>query len=461
MAQSTRTRFFCKQCGGECAQWYGRCPHCGEWNTLVEAPREERRAVRPGQPGGRVPQPPRRLGEAEAKAAARIHVGVDEFDRAVGGGLVQGSVILLGGDPGVGKSTLALQVAGRLAAAGKRVLYATGEESRSQVKLRASRLEGPFDDVWLLAEGDVSRITASVADAPPLLIVVDSIQTAFTPEADGAPGSLAQVRESAQRLHGLAKERNISVLLIGHVTKEGAIAGPKVLEHMVDTVLYLEGERIGNYRVLRAVKNRFGSTDEIGLFEMRESGLVEVRDPSRLLVDANSRHAPGSAVVPVIEGTRPLLLEVQALVTPSAYGMAQRVATGIDPKRIAVLLAVLRKHAGTDLSAHDVFVNVVSGLRIQEPAADLGLLAAVVSSFRDRPLTPGVAVFGEVGLGGEIRGVGQAERRIGEASRVGFTRFVVPAPVWQDLPKRWQKAAVRVERLGDALVQTGLYEGAA
>ncbi len=460
MAQSAKTLFFCKQCGGESAKWFGRCPHCGEWNSLVEAPKAPKRSAGRRPRRGRPAEAPTRLGETETGTVQRIDIGIAEFDRALGGGLVPGSVVLLGGDPGVGKSTLALQAAGRLAASGRRVLYVTGEESQSQVRLRSDRLEDPSDDVLLLAEGNVSRITECAEEEPPALLVVDSIQTAFTPEADGAPGSLIQVRESGQRLHALAKERNVAVLLIGHVTKEGAIAGPRVLEHMVDTVLYLEGERIGNYRVLRAVKNRFGSTDEIGLFEMRETGLTEVHDPSRMLLDTDGRRAAGSAVVPVIEGTRPLLLEVQALVTPAAYGVAQRVASGIDPKRLAVLLAVLRKHAGTDVSGHDVFVNVVSGIRIQEPAADLGLLAAVVSSFRDRPLPARVALFGEVGLGGEIRPVGQPERRIAEASRVGFERFVVPEASRRDLPKRLQEVAIGVDRLSEALVQAGLYPNA-
>jgi DNA repair protein RadA/Sms len=448
--------FFCTACGGESARWFGQCPHCGKWNTLAEAPSGAPLARRGGPARKREAGPvgaegPRPLGTIDGAAAARTPVGISELDRALGGGIVPGSVILLGGDPGVGKSTLALQAAGALAASGRPCLYVTGEESPQQVQLRAARIQGSSPEMLIAAEGDVSRVAEWTIERRPILLIVDSVQTAFDPDVDGAPGSITQVRESALRLHAVAKSLGVAVLLIGHVTKEGAIAGPRVLEHMVDTVLYFEGEGIGNTRVLRAVKNRFGSTDEIGLFEMREAGLVEVKDPSRLLADTDAGRTDGSVVVPTIEGTRPILLEVQALVSPAAYGMAQRVASGIDPKRLAVLLAVLRKHAGVDVSAHDVFLNVVSGIRITEPAADLGVLIAVVSSLYDRALPERLALFGEVGLGGEVRGVGQAERRIAEAMRVGFERVIVPQAVARDLPKRHEETVTPVRRLDEAL----------
>ncbi len=462
--KKTSGSFFCKECGAESARWFGRCPACEAWNSLVDAPAAAptrshgaaargRGRARAGFAGGVRSEPPRPLGDGSRTSGRRTGVGMPEFDRTLGGGLVPGSVILLGGDPGVGKSTLALQAAGRLAAGGDPVLYVTGEESREQVQMRADRLGGTGREMLLATEADVDRIGDWVAEHRPAFVVVDSIQTVHSPEIDGAPGSVLQVRESGFRLHTIAKSSGAAILLIGHVTKDGSIAGPRVLEHMVDTVLYLEGERIGGYRVLRAVKNRFGSTDEIGLFEMRETGMHEVTDPSRVLVDLESGRADGSIVVPTIEGTRPLLLEVQALVTPTSYGMAQRVATGVDPKRLAVLLAVLRKHAGVDVSDHDVFLNVVSGIRITEPASDLGVLLAVVSSLRDRALPERMAAVGEVGLGGEVRGVAQLDRRVAEAVRVGFTEVLVPAVTGRDLPARLRTHARLVRNVSEAMTE--------
>jgi len=484
MAKSkAKATFFCKECGAESPKWFGQCPSCQAWNTMVEAPSAGpagprgrgkgagsgvgRRggpgagaAAARGFAGGAAAEPPRPLTHVhpeEDRDPDRVTTGIAELDRALGGGLVPGSVVLLGGDPGVGKSTLALQAAARVADAGRPVLYVTGEESRRQVQLRARRLDGVSEKVLLAAESSVEAIGGWVAETRPSLVVVDSIQTAHTDEADGAPGSVSQIRECGYRLHTVAKATGSALLLIGHVTKDGTIAGPRLLEHMVDTVLYLEGERMAGYRILRAVKNRFGSTDEIGLFEMRDRGLVEVIDPSRVLTEHDGPRGNGTVVVPVIEGTRPLLVEVQALVTPTAYSLPQRVATGIDAKRLPVLLAVLQKHAGIDLSAHNVFVNVVSGIRLHEPAADLGVMAAVVSSLRDRAVPQGIACVGEVGLGGEVRQVSQLERRVSEAVRVGLERVVVPRAGKRDLGSA-AEAALPVANVAEALVACGLFD---
>jgi len=456
--------FFCRECGAESQKWFGRCPSCNAWNSIVEVPSETRvkskgrraQAGARGFSGAVAVESPRPLGDRESGPAERLVIGLSEADRALGGGIVRGSVVLLGGDPGVGKSTLALEIAGLVATKGCKCLYVTGEESRGQVQLRAQRLGVDSAKVLLAAESDVARIVAWMHEHEPDLVIVDSIQTIFDSEVEGAPGSVTQVRESAFRLHTAAKARGTAVLLIGHVTKEGALAGPRLLEHMVDTVLYLEGERIGSYRVLRAVKNRFGSTDEIGLFEMREAGLCEVADPSRMLLDLDTIRGAGAVVVPTIEGTRPLLLEVQALVTSSAFGTAQRVANGIDPRRLSVLLAVLQKHGGADASGADVFINVVSGIRITEPAADLAVLLAVVSSMLNEPLPKGLAVLGEVGLGGELRPVHQCERRVSEAIRVGFERVILPASATKDLTPRTAPHAVPSRTVADALARAGL-----
>lgn len=450
-----RIGFFCKECGGEQRKWFGRCPECGAWNSLVEAP-----DATPGSAGARPVVPaataPRVLRGDSLVSVRRTSIGMAEIDRTLGGGLVPGAVILLGGDPGVGKSTLAMQAAGRLAERGERCVYVSGEESREQVALRAERVGSGFADVLLASGTSVPEIEHWTREHTPRLLVVDSIQTAHTPEAEGAPGSVGQVRESGLRLHALAKSLGTATVLIGHVTKDGGVAGPRLLEHMVDAVLYLEGERIANFRVLRAVKNRFGSTDEIGIFEMRETGLVEVEDPSKVLGDPSAGAVPGSAAVPTIEGTRPILLEVQALVTPTAYGTPQRVTSGVDPKRLAVLLAVLRKHAGVDVTDQDIFVNVVAGIRVNEPAVDLGVVMAVASSHAERALPEGVALFGEIGLSGEVRPVSQASRRVAEASRVGFTRVVVPKRNLEDLSAERRVAATGVASIGEALDALGL-----
>jgi DNA repair protein RadA/Sms len=439
-----QSRYVCQSCGEAFLRWEGQCRACGGWNSLVETVvREptagERARVRARTitgTGGAEPTPLSQIGQA---AVPRLQVGIDELDRVLGGGLVAGSLVLLGGEPGIGKSTLLLQAAAGIAAgsgtatAGSgegRVLYATGEESTGQVRLRAARLgllTGPAGErIDVVAESTVERIVELATNRPPAVVVVDSIQTATVDELDGPAGSVGQVRESTLRLMELAKGEGIAVVLVGHVTKDGSIAGPKTLEHLVDAVLNLEGERYAALRVLRATKNRFGSTDEVGVFEMVEAGLREVDDPSRAFLVEHERAAPGSVVAPTLEGSRPLLVEVQALVAPSGYGTPARRGSGIDPNRLALLVAVLGRRAGIGLGSHDVYVNLAGGLAVDEPGLDLPLALALASSLRDVPVDPRTVAIGEVGLLGELRGVGGLERRLREAARLGFARAIVP-----------------------------------
>ena len=426
-AREAKTVFLCAECGNESAKWFGRCPHCNAWNSAREGP-GRRVATAPRAGYGPASATPLRFEDIEGSAEDRWRSGIGELDRVLGGGLVPGSLVLIGGDPGIGKSTLALQLAGALGRAGKSVLYVSGEESPRQTKMRAERLsllKGEAE-LWIQAEIDLDAIGAEVERLHPALLVIDSIQTLYVSSLDAAPGSVSQVRECGLRLLRLAKERGIPVLLIGHVTKDGAVAGPRTLEHMVDAVIYLEGDRHHEYRILSAAKNRFGSTHEIGVFEMRGDGLAEVENPSERLLRDRGESVPGSAVVASIEGSRPLLSEVQALVAPTHYANPQRVAQGIDPRRLAVVIAVLDKRAGTSLAGADVFVNVAGGIRLEEPAADLGIALALASSFRDRPLPPDLVAIGEVGLGGELRPVPQIERRLAESRRLGFRSAIVP-----------------------------------
>jgi DNA repair protein RadA/Sms len=419
------TRFVCQSCGSETARWAGRCANCGEWNSLVEeivarAPKRGGRGHR-AVSGAVVP-----ITDVEAVVERRIPTSLPELDRVLGGGIVPGSVVLVGGDPGIGKSTLMLQMAAALK--DRVTLYVTGEESPAQVRLRAERLESPpGDHILLLTETNVESIEALLDKHPPGLMIVDSIQTMVRPDLDSAPGTVSQVREATGVFTRIAKTRGIPVFLVGHVTKEGMIAGPRVVEHMVDTVLQFEGERHSAYRILRAMKNRFGSTNEIGVFEMRDTGLREVANPSEVFLSERSFGASGSTVVAGMEGTRPILLEVQALVAPTSYGVPQRTATGFDGRRLQMLLAVLERRAGLHMGQYDVFVNVAGGVRIDEPAADLGMALSIVSSVRDVPADSAAVVIGEVGLGGEIRRVSQAEKRVAEARKLGFTRVILPA----------------------------------
>jgi DNA repair protein RadA/Sms len=421
----------CQACGFQAGKWYGRCPDCGEFNTIVEERAEPGRgpgAARRRESGtGTAPAATAvRLAAVSAAGAARVPSGVAELDRVLGGGVVPGSLVLIGGDPGIGKSTLVLQASAALAAAAGPVLYVSGEESAAQVKLRADRLGLAAPDLFILAETQLEAVETHVAAIQPRALVVDSIQTVYLADLESAPGSVSQVRECGGRLMGLAKSRGITVFLVGHVTKEGALAGPRVLEHLVDTVLYFEGERHATYRVLRAVKNRFGSTNEIGVFEMTERGLLEVANPSAMFLAERPRGAAGSVIVAGLEGTRPLLLELQALVTPAHFGTPRRTVLGADYNRVCLLLAILEKRAGIPLQNQDVFVNVAGGARCQEPAADLAIAVASASSYGERPLAPDVVVMGEVGLTGEVRAIGGLEARLREAAALGFTQGVVP-----------------------------------
>ncbi len=423
------TVFFCTECGNESLRWQGQCPACSAWNTLVEEPKAPARR-RGGSAGGRRQRAggparegaasPIRLSDVETGESLRRRTGLGELDYVLGGGIVPGSLVLVGGEPGVGKSTLLLQVAARLEAAGERTLYVSGEESAAQVRLRADRLADGAGEVTFLGETELEPLLARAAESRPSVLFVDSIQTVYTSELEGAPGNVGQVRECAARLQRYAKDSGTTVFLVGHVTKGGMVAGPKTLEHIVDTVLYFEGTSSLDHRVLRATKNRFGGVDEIGVFRMTAAGLEPVANPSELFLGERARGVSGSAVVATMEGTRPLLVEVQALCTQTTYGAPARVTTGFDRQRLALLLAVLEKRAGLAFGQLDVFLNVVGGVRIVETAGDLAVAAALASSVFDREL-PGDAVFlGEVGLGGELRAVGQIERRLAEAARMGF-----------------------------------------
>ncbi|HOQ38430.1 MAG TPA: DNA repair protein RadA [Acetivibrio sp.] len=416
--------FVCQECGYESSGWLGKCPACNQWNTFVEE------AVESGSKNSRSPAPinvkPVRINDIDIEGEERYLTGMKEMDRVLGGGIVRGSLVLVGGDPGIGKSTLLLQICDKVNVRSK-VLYISGEESIKQIKIRADRLNVKNPNLLMISETNFKVIQASCENEQPDLIIVDSIQTMFNDELSAAPGSVSQVREITAGLMRIAKSMNIAVIIVGHVTKEGAIAGPRVLEHMVDTVLYFEGERHLSYRVLRAVKNRFGSTNEIGIFEMRDIGLVEIDNPSSMMLSGRSESVPGSVVVSSLEGTRPMLIEIQALVCPTSFGMPRRMATGIDYNRITMLMAVLEKRVGMQLHSFDAYVNVVGGLKIDEPACDLGVVAAIASSFRNVPVDINTVVIGEVGLTGEVRAVNQVDKRVMEAMRIGFKNCIVPA----------------------------------
>ncbi len=445
----TRIRFLCPSCGHEAPRWSGQCAGCGEWNTLVEEVAPVRTTRGAGSSGNGHAARPRALPEISVDDQPRLVTGLDELDRVLGGGAMRGSLSLIAGEPGIGKSTLMTELARRLPDA--TILYVTGEESPQQVKLRARRMGVQGDRLFLLAETDVDAIVAAAGELRPDILIVDSIQTVYRPDVPSAAGSVSQVRESAAALLALTKSLPTTTFLVGHVTREGSVAGPRVLEHLVDAVLQFEGDRHHAFRVLRAVKNRFGASHELGVFEMKESGLAGVENPSALFLAERAFGRSGSAVVATMEGTRPLLVEVQALVAPTAYGTPQRTATGFDPRRLQVLLAVLERREGIRLSQSDVFVNVAGGVRIEEPAVDLAVALAVASSHRDIPCDSGAVAVGEVGLGGEVRGVPRLAPRLAEARRLGFERAVVPRNGMDGLKPPAGLELLPVSRVGEAM----------
>jgi DNA repair protein RadA/Sms len=446
----SRSVFACTECGSQSPKWLGRCADCGAWNSFVEekAPlAADRRGAAPSLGGATA----RRYDEVEIVTGERIASGISEFDRVLGGGIVPGSLVLLGGEPGIGKSTLLLQAAALFAASVGPVLYCSGEESEHQIKMRGERLGVGRAPLFLLAETCVERLLDEVERVKPALLIVDSIQTVFSLKMPSAPGSVGQVRQAATDLLFIAKGRNLPTILVGHVTKDGSLAGPKVLEHVVDTVLYFEGAQHLSHRIVRAVKNRFGAVSELGVFEMTARGLMPVPNPSALFLAERPKNVPGSSVLCTIEGSRPILVEVQALVSGSTFGNPRRTASGLDPNRLSLLLAVLDKRAGLNLASDDVFVNVAGGMSIDEPAADLAVIAAVASSLRNRAIAADAVVFGEVGLAGEVRATAQAALRVREAAQLGFARCVIPdrSLAAADVPRGIEVTGVRT--VGEAL----------
>ncbi|HSB06330.1 MAG TPA: DNA repair protein RadA [Thermodesulfobacteriota bacterium] len=420
-----RTHFVCQSCGYQAPKWLGRCPGCQEWNTFVEERVIEEKAPERDLLGFEREAVPTPITEIAAEERGRLQIGIGEFDRVLGGGIVYGSLILVGGDPGIGKSTLLLQAMSQLASKGEKVLYISGEESLQQTRMRADRLGISSDHLFVVSETALEKILQDIQTINPSTAVVDSIQTIYSSDLPSSPGTISQVREASSRLLYLAKYLSIPIFLVGHVTKEGFIAGPKVLEHMVDTVLYFEGETNHAFRILRAVKNRFGSTNEIGVFEMKDTGLAEVLSPSEYFLSERTQ-STGSVVVPSIEGSRPILIELQALVVPTHFGIPRRTTQGIDSNRVSLLVAVMDKRLGIHMFGHDIFLNIAGGMKVEEPGADLGVIASIASSFQDKVIDPELVIFGEVGLGGEVRGISQAEVRVKEAARLGFKRCLLP-----------------------------------
>ena len=445
--KSKKTVFICQQCGKESPKWLGRCPACNEWNCFVETAVVKSAKARPAYSDN----PPRALSEIVVEAADRYPVSITEFNRVLGGGLVNGSLVLIGGEPGIGKSTLLLQVSAVIAPEQGKVVYISGEETERQIKMRAERLGVNGDNLYLLMETDMDSVISQLERMEPGLVVIDSIQTVYLPEIDASPGNVTQVRECTLKLMQWAKMNGAPVLLAGHVTKDGSIAGPRVLEHIVDVVLYFEGEPFNAYRLLRCVKNRFGSTNEVGVFEMKPQGLMEVTNPSQAFISQRIDDTVGSAIVSTLEGSRPILVEIQALTTPTSFGLPRRTANGIDYNRLLMIIAVLTKRVGLKLGAQDVMVNVTGGLKVNEPAADLGIALAIASSFRDISIAPGVIAVGEVGLSGELRAVSQLDRRIAEAARLGFKRCLVPQTGSKGIPKIKDIEVIPVSTLREAI----------
>lgn len=447
MAKKEKTVYCCHECGYETANWAGKCPSCGAWNSFAEVKLEATGAAKGRSRIERAQ--PRKITELDMTEEIRLSTAIGELDRVLGGGAVKGSLVLVGGAPGIGKSTLLLQMCGNLP--DRRILYVTGEESERQLKLRAVRLGVEGENILVLPETDMDSIVESIKAEDPELVIIDSIQTMSWDDVSSAPGSVSQVRECTMRIMRLAKEKGLTVFIVGHVTKEGSIAGPKVLEHMVDCVLYFEGERNTSFRILRAAKNRFGSTNEIGVFEMDESGLKCVDNPSELLLSGRPENAPGTCVACVIEGSRPLLAEVQALVSPSNYNASRR-SNGVDYNRAAMLLAVIEKRGGLPVSSCDAYINVIGGLELDEPAADLATALSIASSYIDRPLGADLAAIGEIGLSGEIRSVGQINQRLSEIARLGFRRCVIPAHVRGEIKRPEGLELIPVKNIREAIL---------
>jgi len=442
-----KTVFICQQCGKESLKWLGHCSDCQQWNTFVET----KVASSKGINSSPVENPVHELSQIATEELPRLVIPFAEFNRVLGGGIMPGSLVLISGDPGIGKSTLLLQISGMVAARGDKVVYASGEESLHQIKLRADRLGVKGEGLYLIPETDLEDIMCRMEEASPILGIIDSIQTVYLGELGGAAGSIGQIRECTLRLMRWAKLSNTPLLISGHVTKEGAIAGPKALEHIVDAVLYLEGESFSTYRLLRGVKNRFGSTNEVGIFEMREQGLVEVDNPSQVFLSQRTRGAIGVAVTPILEGTRPLLVEIQALTTNTSFGLPRRTANGMDFNRLLLIVAVLTKRAGLSLASQDVIVNVAGGLKVGEPAADLAVALAIASSFSDKEVDPELAAVGELGLSGEVRTVPQMERRLTEAARQGYTRCLIPRVSLSSFTSPQKMELIAVDSLREAL----------
>ena len=432
MAKGKNNVFFCQECGYESSKWVGQCPACKAWNTMVEEIVDKKSSVTHRQI---TEVQVAKLNDVQSSSEKRMDTYIEELNRVLGGGIVPGSLVLVGGDPGIGKSTLLLQTCKSLSDQKIAVLYISGEESLQQIKMRADRIGIFSDEMTLLCETNLDLIQGVIEERKPQVVVIDSIQTMFRENVNSAPGSVSQVREATSVLMRLAKEQGIAIFVVGHVTKEGTVAGPRVLEHMVDTVLYFEGDRYASYRILRAVKNRFGSTNEIGVFEMCQSGLREVPNPSEYMLDGKPKNASGSIVVCTMEGTRPLLVEIQALVCHSAFGMPRRTAAGVDYNRVNLLMAVLEKNVGVRLADQDAYINIAGGMKVSEPATDLGLVLAIISSFRNRPIAEDMICFGEVGLSGEVRSVNMVEQRIAEAHKLGFKQCILPKVCMKNIQK--------------------------
>lgn len=445
-----KSKYVCQSCGYESLRWIGKCPECDDWNTFVEEI-EDKKSKHDLFIIEKEVQKPVPINKLEINEQERFSTCINELDRVLGGGVVRGSLILAGGDPGIGKSTLLIQVAENVAKSGKRVLYASGEESIYQIKMRAKRLNIESENLYIFAENNLDIIEKQIDNIKPDMIIVDSIQTVYSPQITSTPGSVSQIKEGTSRFMKISKKVGISTFIVGHVTKEGSLAGPKILEHMVDAVLYFEGERYNTYRMIRAVKNRFGSTNELGVFEMRDKGLIEVENPSKILISEKPKGVSGSIIVATIEGTRPMLVELQALVCPTSFGIPKRAATGVDYNRVSLIMAVIEKRAGMQIQNQDIYINVVGGIRLNEPAIDLGIVISIASSFRDIEINEKTVAIGEVGLTGEIRGVSFIEKRIAECKKLGFNRIIIPKSNVKGLENMDDIKIIGVENVREAL----------